>query len=162
MITTAAARPEDVPAIADLAAEMDLFYGADHLEPLEDRKDQIDAALFADPPTAHGLLAWDGTRLVGFASYSYLWPAAGYTGSMFLKELYVLEDARRSGAGTVLMRGLAARAVRDGCSRLEWATEAGNTDAIAFYASLGAGPMPDKVMFRLEGEQLRGTAADPA
>jgi hypothetical protein len=42
------------------------------------------------------MLAWDGDDLAGFAAYSFLWPAVGLTRSLFLKELYVAEAARRT------------------------------------------------------------------
>ena len=35
----------------------------------------------------------------GMASYSFLWPAAGLTRSLYLKELYVAQDWQRQGIG---------------------------------------------------------------
>jgi ribosomal protein S18 acetylase RimI-like enzyme len=131
--TLSAARAEDVPAIAELAAETDSFYGATESDPVSVRREQIDATLFADPPTARALLAWDGDTLAGFASYLFLWPAAGLTGSLYLKELYVTIAAQRTGVGAMLMRDLCAIAVKLGCSRVEWTTDPENKAAQAFY-----------------------------
>jgi len=62
------AGPGDVAALAELLAEMDRFYGADDAEPVADRVRQISDAIFAVPPAAHVLLAWDGTDLAGLAA----------------------------------------------------------------------------------------------
>jgi GNAT superfamily N-acetyltransferase len=102
-----AARPRDVDAIARLCDEMDRFYG-DPPESQDRRTRQITGALFADPPSAYAMLAWDGEQLTGLAAYSYLWPAAGTSRSLYLKELYVAESARRTGTGALLMANCSA------------------------------------------------------
>jgi len=150
-----AAEPFHANAIATLAEEMDRFYGATEVEPLELRLRQINEALFSDQPSAYALLAWEGDQLVGFAAYSFLWPAVGLTRSLFLKELYVVESARRTGVGKQLMRALFEVAVKHDCSRVEWQTETTNEDARAFYADLGAAEFEGKVFYRLGGESLR-------
>lgn len=155
MITLSPAASVDVLAIARLAEEMDRFYGATDVDPLEIRQDQINAALFAEPPTAWALLAWDDRKLIGLAAYSFLWPAVGLTRSLFLKELYVAETARRAGIGKLLMRGLFELAVRNGCSRVEWNTDQFNADAQKFYESLGVKVDRSKLFYRVEGEALR-------
>ena len=161
MITLSPAGPDDVGAIAELAAEMDRFYGATEVDPLDVRQDQISAALFAEPPTAWALLARDDGKPAGFAAYSFLWPAVGLTGSLYLKELYVSESAQRAGVGKHLMRGLFELAVRNRCSRVEWTTDQDNRDAQAFYEALGVPVATSKLFYRIEGEALREAASAP-
>ena len=91
MTTIVPAEPSNIEALAGLAEEMDRFYGWTGSEPLESRVAQINEALFSDPPSAYALLAWDKGEPVGFASYSFLWPAIGLTRSLYLKELYIAE-----------------------------------------------------------------------
>ncbi|SRR6266568_1154239 len=155
MITVNPARPADVHALAELAEKMDRFYGATDTEPLELRVSQINEAIFGASPSAHVLLAWDQDKLAGFASYSFLWPAAGLTRSLFLKELYVAETARRQGVGKLLMQRLYAIAVERGCSRVEWMTEKENTEAQGFYTDLGAQVNETKLFYRIAGDELR-------
>src|SRR5690242_11656987 len=138
MTIVVSAEPSHAEAIAVLAEEMDRFYGATQIDPLDTRLRQIHDALFSDQPSAFALLAWNGDRLVGFAAYSFLWPAVGLTRSLFLKELYVAEEERRRGVGRRLMQALFESAAKFGCSRVEWQTEVANADARAFYAELGA------------------------
>lgn len=153
------AEPSHAEAIATLTEEMDRFYGATSVEPLDVRLRQIKEAIFSGQPSAFALLAWNDDRLVGFASYSFLWPALGMTRSLFLKELYVVEAARRSGVGKQLMRALFETAVKHDCSRVEWQTETTNANARAFYSRLAGREFEGKVFYRLDGESLRRAAA---
>jgi GNAT superfamily N-acetyltransferase len=152
------AEPSQVEAIAALAEEMDRFYGATEVDLLDVRLRQISEAIFGEQPSAYVLLAWKGEKLVGFAAYSFLWPAVGLTRSLFLKELYVVESERRSGVGRQLMQAIFAVAVKHDCSRVEWQTETVNASARAFYSDLGGQEHEGKVFYRLEGEALRGSA----
>jgi hypothetical protein len=72
VITVTPAKLEHAEAMAEIAEEMDRFYGATKVESAEARIRQIGEALFSDLPPAYSLLAWDDGRLVGFASYSFL------------------------------------------------------------------------------------------
>lgn len=158
MITIVHAEPGNAVAIAELAEQMDRFYGASQSEPLELRVRQIDEALFSIHPSAYALLAWDDGQLAGFASYSYLWPAAGLTRSLYLKELYVIETVRRKGIGKLLMQRLYDIATEYGCSRVEWTTDRDNPDAQRFYAELGIPVRESKLFYRIEGDELRRRA----
>ena len=50
-------------------------------------------------------------------------------------------------------------AVRRGCGRLEWAVLDWNEAAIEFYRRLGARPIADWTVYRLDGEALARLAA---
>lgn len=154
MITVTPALSVHVKEIAKIAEEMDRFYGATEVEPLESRMEQIDKALFGDYPHSCMLLARDDGNIVGFASYSFLWPAVGLTSSLYLKELYVSATARRNGVGMKIMRSLYDIAVEKGCSRVEWTTDSENTEAQLFYAKLGVAVNKSKLFYRAEGDQL--------
>lgn len=154
MTTVTQAEPADIAAVAAIAEEMDRFYGATEVEPPEIRMRQISEALFHDRPSAYALLAWDNGQLTGFASYSFLWPAIGLTRSLYLKELYVCEEARGQGTGRLLMQHLYEIAAKHGCSRVEWTTDRDNLDAQRFYAHLGVPVNESKLFYRVEGDVL--------
>jgi GNAT superfamily N-acetyltransferase len=148
LTTLLPARPEDAPVLAALMDELEQFYGGTPSEPLEDQAAQIKDALFGDSPAGRVLIAWKGEKPAGFASYSFLWPAAGFTRSLYLKELYVAQAYRRTGVGRLLMDELHAIARRERCSRVEWTTDAPNDGARRFYASLGYAENASKVSYR--------------
>lgn len=150
MITVTPLTEADLPALIDLMEEMDRFYGVTQFEPAEVRASHVKVMIFRDPPAAHVLLARDGDRVVGLASYSFLWPAVGLTQSLFLKELYVAQVHRRQGVGRLLMQHLFDLAAETGCSRVEWMTEQSNTEAQAFYTRLGHDPNTEKVFYRVQ------------
>ena len=122
-VVVAPAEPQHVEALAVLLEEMDRHYGTTEFEPFEQRVAQIRDALFGEVAAACALLAWDEADLVGVASYSFLWPAAGVTRSLYLKELYVAQRWQRQGVGKLLMDSLVAVAGKHGCSRVEWTTD---------------------------------------
>jgi GNAT superfamily N-acetyltransferase len=92
----------------------------------------------------------DDDELVGLASYSFLWPAAGVTRSLYLKELYVAQARRRQGIGKLLMENLFAVATKHRCSRVEWTTDQESKEAQRFYAELGVPIHDDKLFYRSE------------
>ena len=147
-VTLLPARPDDAPVLAALMDELERFYGGAPTEPLEDQVAQIKDALFGETPAAHALIAWDGETPAAFASYSFLWPAAGFTRSLYLKELYVAQPYRRTGVGRLLMDELHGIARRERCSRVEWTTDAPNDGARRFYASLGFAENASKIFYR--------------
>jgi GNAT superfamily N-acetyltransferase len=161
MIVVSSATPDDAVAIADLMQEMDLFYGEQAHETSTAKVDSINSALFTGKPSASALLAWKDSLLVGFASYSILWPAAMSAKSLYLKELYIRQAHRSAGIGSLLMSRLSELALESGCNRLEWTTDEDNEDAQEFYHRLGVSPHPSKLFYRAEGDTLRAIAADP-
>ena len=150
MVVVAPAEPRHVPAMAALLAEMDRFYGATDVEPLDQRIRQITDALFGEPPAAYALLAWDDGQLTGLATYSFLWPAIGVTRSLYLKELYVAATHRGKGIGRLLMDTVFEIAERYGCSRVEWTADRENAAAQRFYDRIGVRVNESKLFYRRE------------
>lgn len=150
-VTIRPADKRDVQAVAELIEEIERFYGTATIQPLEERQSQVEEALFGTPPLASALLVEDDAGdIVGLAAYSFLWPSAGSTHSLFLKELYVRDALRRQGIGERLMAELrAVAAARTGCSRVEWMTDRDNPDARAFYRSLGFAEFDGKIVYRV-------------
>ncbi|MGW6837001.1 cyclophane-containing RiPP N-acetyltransferase HaaN [Streptomyces sp. NPDC054949] len=151
-VTIRPAERRDTVAVADLIEEIERFYGSTEIQPLEERRSQVEEALFGSPPLASALLVEDEAGdLVGLAAYSFLWPAAGSSHSLFLKELYVRGTLRRQGVGARLMDELRALAsARPGCSRVEWMTDHDNPGARAFYKSLGFAEFDGKIVYRVD------------
>ncbi|MFE2600549.1 GNAT family N-acetyltransferase [Streptomyces sp. NPDC059396] len=137
----------DTVVISEILGEIEAYYGGENVP---GDPDQIRVALFGDRPAATVLLARDGVEVLGLASYTFLWPAAGAGTSLYLKELYTRETARRRGIARAFMAELEAVAAAAGCSRIEWTADSDNPSALAFYEALGAEPQNGKVFYRLE------------
>lgn len=135
----------DVGTLARLLGEVEAYYGKPGVvaDP-----EQIRAALFGPHPVATVLLARDDGEVQGFASYSYLWPAAGADTSVFLKELFVRDAHRRKGVAARLMDAVREAGRIAGCGRLEWHADDDNPPALDFYEASGAEPHPGKVFYR--------------
>lgn len=144
-----AAAPDVVP-LAELIKEVEEHYGATQIADLATRIKQTEEALFGSPPLAAALVAVDESGLLtGLAAYTWLWPAAGATHSLYLKELFVRERFRRLGVGRLLMAELLAIAQRrSGCIRMEWTTDHDSAGARQFYADLGFTELPRKIFYR--------------
>lgn len=147
MVTIAAATAADTEILSEILGEIEAYYGGQNTP---GDVDQIRAALFGDRPVATVLLARDGDQVLGMASYSFLWPAAGADTSLYLKELFVREAARRRGVAGALMSALRDAAAEAGCSRVEWTADTDNPPAIAFYEALGASKNDGKIFYRVE------------
>lgn len=145
MVEVRQATKDDVEAISAIVGEIQAYYGAEYVP---GDPGQIRAALFGESPAATLLLAVEGDDVLGMASYSRLWPAAGADTLLFLKELFVRESARRRGVARSLMGRLRAVAAELGCSRIEWTADTANPAALALYEALGARPREGKVFYR--------------
>ena len=112
--------------------------------------------LFGDKPTAEVLIAErdDANEAVGFALFFHNFSTFEGRPGIYLEDLYVTPEARGLGAGQALLRRLAQIALERDCARLEWAVLDWNEPAIAFYRSLGARPMDEWTIQRVEGNAL--------
>jgi GNAT superfamily N-acetyltransferase len=148
------ATPEDTPTLVDLLEECERHYGATEFDPWEQRAADVRAALFDQPPAAYALLAFADDRVAGLAAYSYHWPAAGPSRSLFLKELYVRDGHRGTGVGRALMRALFDIAAKTGCRRVEWNADTDNPVAQRFYRQLGVAPHEGKLLYRVTADRF--------
>ena len=115
--------------------------------------------LFGPRPFAEVLIGEiDGTPQ-GFALFFHNFSTFEGRPGIYLEDLFVRPDARGSGLGKALLARLAALAVERDCARLEWSVLDWNTPAIDFYKALGARPMDEWTVYRVDGDALTGLAA---
>jgi GNAT superfamily N-acetyltransferase len=119
-------------------------------------------ALFAPDPLVHCLVAEvDDPQplVVGFALWFVTFSTWRGRHGMWLEDLFVRPDYRRLGLGRELLGRLSAICVERAYPRLEWWVLDWNVDAQAFYRSLGARPMDEWTVWRLDGEPLERLSA---
>jgi GNAT superfamily N-acetyltransferase len=97
-------------------------------------------------------------QTVGFALYFHSFSTFMGRSGLYLEDLFVRETWRGKGVGGRLLAELARIALERGCGRLEWSVLDWNTPAIDVYRRLGAVPMEEWTVFRLEGEGIRRLA----
>ena len=115
--------------------------------------------LFGPRPYAEVLIAEDDGAPLGFALFFHNFSTFEGRPGIYLEDLFVAPEARGKGAGKALLARLAALAIERDCARVEWAVLNWNTPAIDFYHSLGARPMDEWTVNRVDGEALKALAA---
>ena len=110
--------------------------------------------LFGARPYAEVLIGEIDGSAQGFALFFHNFSTFEGRPGVYLEDLFVRPDARGSGLGKALLGRLALLAVERGCARLEWSVLDWNDPAIQFYKKLGAKPMDEWTIFRVDGDSL--------
>lgn len=122
--------------------------------------EDIAASLFGEKPQAEVVIAERAGEPIGFSLFFHNYSTFLGRRGLYLEDLFVMPEARGSGAGKALLKHLAQLALERGCGRFEWWVLDWNKPAIDFYKSLGAEPMEDWTVFRLTGEALENLAKE--
>ena len=111
-------------------------------------------ALFGTPPRAWALFAEIDGRPIGFAVWFYNFSTFAGRPGLYVEDVFVLPEHRGRGIGRAIFRHLARRALAEGCARMEWWVLDWNAPAIGFYRAIGARPMDEWTVQRLDGTAL--------
>jgi GNAT superfamily N-acetyltransferase len=146
----------DLPLIAQFIRDLAEYEKLAH----EVRFDEavLGQRLFGARPYAEVLIGEIDGAPQGFALFFHNFSTFEGKPGVYLEDLFVRPDARGSGLGKALLKGLAAIALERDCARLEWWVLDWNEPAIAFYKSLGARPMDEWTTFRVDGDALTALA----
>jgi GNAT superfamily N-acetyltransferase len=151
------AGPDDSATIANLVRELAVYEKLEQF--VTATAEDFRRCLFGERPAAETLLAEIERQPVGFAlAFPTFSTFRGQPG-MYLEDLFVRPEHRGRGIGKALLATLAKVAVLRGYGRLEWAVLNWNSPALGFYRSLGARPMDEWTVYRLDEAPLRSLAA---
>jgi len=92
---------------------------------------------------------------VGFALFFYNFSTFVGRKGLYLEDLFVLPDKRGNGYGKALLKHLANKALENNCGRMEWVCLDWNKPSIDFYTSIGAEPMADWTVYRLDEQKIK-------
>lgn len=92
---------------------------------------------------------------VGFALFFHNFSTFLGKANLYLEDLFVKPEMRGHGFGRILLAFLGKIAVERNCGRLDWWCLDWNVSSIEFYKSMGAKPMSDWTVYRVEGEHLK-------
>lgn len=117
----------------------------------------LEASLF-EKKQAEVIIAEFMGEPVGFALFFHNFSTFLGKANLYLEDLYVTPAMRGKGFGKIMLAYLGKIAVERGCGRLDWWCLDWNKTSIAFYKEMGAIPMDEWTVYRVEGEQLTALA----
>ena len=97
-------------------------------------------------------------RLVGYALYLRTYSSFLARPTLYVEDIFVLEEFRGRGVGRRLIARCAKEAVRTGCGRMEWTVLGWNKRAIRFYTGLGARRLDEWQHYRMSEREVRRVA----
>jgi len=99
-----------------------------------------------------------GGKPAGYAVFFYTYSTFLARPTLYLEDIFVLEEYRRRGIGRALFMKCVGEAARHHCGRMEWAVLTWNRNAMDFYESLDAGRLEDWCIYRLTKDRLASLA----
>lgn len=146
------ATPTDIFTIMELIylkAEFDGFP-----ESVSATPQKIAADLFGEKRLEFVLLAEIEAKVVGFATYHFIYSTFLASPGIWLDDLYVKAEYRSHQIGQALMLRLCQIAQENGCGRIDWTVAVTNERAIKFYQRIGANIIQRVRLCRLSSEAI--------
>lgn len=156
MATIRFAGASDVPTILGFIRALAVYEKLEHACLADEAG--LHAHLFGPKPFAEVLLIEEDGKAHGFALFFHNFSTFLAKPGIYLEDLFVDPAQRGKGYGKALLVKLAEIAIERGCGRLEWSVLDWNKPSIEFYLSLGARPMDEWTIYRLDGVALTGLA----
>ena len=143
---------EDAPRLFDLITALA------HYEKLDPPDEEARARMlehgWGQSPRFEAWLAEVGGESVAYAIAFETYSTFLARPTLYLEDIFVLPQHRRSGIGYRLFRRVAAEAHARGCGRMEWACLDWNRPGLNFYRKIGALPLSDWRYFRLNRDSM--------
>ncbi len=149
------ARPDEAGVVLDLIKQLAIYERCENDVVADEAT--IRQSLFVER-SAEVVLAEEEGMVVGFALFFHnLSTFVGRKG-MYLEDLFVIPEKRGLGYGKALLKYVAKLAVQRNCSRMEWICLDWNEPSLRIYRSIGAVPMSDWTLQRLDEQALKAFA----
>lgn len=110
--------------------------------------------------SAEVLFAEENGAVVGFALFFHNFSTFVGRKGLYLEDLFIIPEKRGRGYGKALLKHLAKIAVERNCGRMEWICLDWNEPALKVYRSIGAVPMDEWTVQRLDEEALKRFAGE--
>lgn len=114
---------------------------------------------FSKRQAFEALLAEQDGQPVGICLFFYSFSTWLGALGVYIQDLYVSDEARGSGLGRMLVAETARIAAGRGANHLRLAVDSKNTDAQAFYESLGMKVRDDELIYQASGDAFAALAA---
>ena len=146
------ARPDDAEIIVHFVRELASFEGDSGA--VEVTAETMRKQMESDAPPFESVVAENDDEPVGFALFFHTYSTWRGRSGMWLEDLFVSKEHRGQGIGRALLAYLGEIAVERRYARMEWTVLNWNTQAQDFYRSLGAAPLEDRHVWRLNDSDL--------
>ncbi len=146
----------DIHAVLQIIRAKAEFDGC--LDSLRTTEEDIDSAFFSHQPKARAIVAEVSGKLVGIATYYSIYSTFIAKPGLWLDDLYVYREHRKSGAGKALIQKLCSIAKATGCGRIDWIVARDNHNGRGFYESVGANIFEDIRHARLDEDAIHKLA----
>ena len=117
-------------------------------------EDTIYHSLFVEY-SAEVVFAEEDGVVIGFALFFHNFSTFVGRKGLYLEDLFILPEKRGRGYGKALLKYLAKLAVERHCGRMEWICLDWNKPALQVYRSIGAIPMDEWTVQRLDESSLK-------
>jgi GNAT superfamily N-acetyltransferase len=116
--------------------------------------------LFGERPFAEAIIGELNAKPIAFALFFHNYSTFLGKPGLYLEDLYVQPKFRGQGYGKIILSYLAKLAINRNCGRFEWSVLDWNEPAIQFYQKIGAKPMSEWTVQRLDGKALEKLAKE--
>jgi len=156
-ITFRKAIKADVPLILRFISELAEYEDLGH--EVITTEDILRKSLFGDRVFAEVIFAVIKKKEIGFVLFFHNFSTFIGKPGIYIEDLYIMPEYRNIGIGKSLFKYMGNIAQERECERLEWWVLKWNP-ARKFYESLGARAMEEWIVYRLDGEPLKGLSVD--
>ena len=153
--TIRAARPDEAGVVLDLICQLAVYERCENDVVADEAT--LRQSLFVER-SAEVVFAEEDGIVVGFALFFHNFSTFVGRKGMYLEDLFVIPEKRGLGYGKALLKYVARLAVERNCGRMEWICLDWNESALEIYRSIGAVPMSDWTVQRLDGQALKSFA----
>ena len=105
--------------------------------------------------SAEVVFAEEDGIVIGFALFFHNFSTFVGRKGLYLEDLFIIPEKRGKGYGKALLKYLANLAVERHCGRMEWICLDWNKPALKVYRSIGAIPMDEWTVQRLNEDSLK-------
>lgn len=144
--------PLTEPRFDDFVRLIEALADYEHLDrPDAAARERLRTDAFGPQPRFEAAMAIDAdNRAVGYAIWFETYSSFLAKPTLYLEDLFVLEEARRSGAGGMLFEHVRRWGEQKGCGRMDWHVLDWNTVARDFYHRRDAQWMKPWLLYRIK------------
>ena len=146
------ARPEEAGIVLDFIKRLAAYEKCS--DDVFADEDTLRHSLFVEH-SAEVVFGVEDDTPVGFALFFHNFSTFVGRKGLYLEDLFVLPEKRGLGYGMALLKYVAGIAVERNCGRMEWICLDWNESALSIYRSIGAVPMSDWTVQRLDEQALK-------